>query len=150
MTMRSLPGSVLFACDRNSIRSVMAEAIMKHLLGHRVYVDSAGMRVNEEEVDPFVVAVMQEIGLDVSGHRPKTFEDLPDASLDLIVTFTPQARHRALEFTRTLACDVEHWPLMHPADIDGSREVRLQAYRDVRDALFERIKQRFPSPDRPL
>lgn len=151
MTMaRDIPGSVMFACDRNTIRSVMAEAIMKHLFGHRVFVDSVGARLADDAADPFAVAVMQELGLDISGHRPKSFDDLRDGSLDLIVTFSPQAQHLALEFTRTLACDVEYWPVMHPADVEGSREVRLQAYRDVRDALFDRIKSRFPAADRPL
>lgn len=145
--MRELPGSVLFACDRNTIRSVMAEAIMKHLLGHRVYVDSAGVQLLDEEADPFAIAVMQEIGLDISGHRPKAFDDIRDGSIDLIVTFTPQAQHRAVEFTRTIACEIEYWPLMHPADVGGSREVRVQAYRDLRDALFDRIKSRFPAPE---
>jgi len=141
-----LPGSVLFACDRNTIRSVMAEAIMKHLVGHRVYVDSAGVRLSGEEADPFAVAAMQEIGLDISGHRAKSFDDLPDDSVDLIITFSPQAQHRAVEFSRAIACELEYWPLMHPADIAGSREVRLQAYRDVRDTIFERIRARFPTP----
>ena len=143
-----LPGSVLFACDRNTIRSVMAEAIMKHLVGHRVYVDSAGVRLNGEEADPFAIAAMGEIGLDISGHRAKSFDDLPDDSVDLIITFSPQAQHRAVEFTRAIACELEYWPTMHPADVTGSREVRLQAYRDVRDTLFDRIKARFPAPDR--
>ena len=143
-----LPGSVLFACDRNTIRSVMAEAIMKHLVGHRVYVDSAGVRLTGEEADPFAIAAMQEIGLDISGHRAKSFEDLPDDSVDLIITFSPQAQHRAVEFTRTIACALEYWPLMHPADVTGPREVRLEAYREARDTLFELIKARFPTPDR--
>jgi protein-tyrosine-phosphatase len=143
-----LPGSVLFACDRNTIRSVMAEAIMKHLVGHRVYVDSAGVRLTGEEADPFAIAAMQEIGLDISGHRAKSFDDLPDNSVDLIITFSPQAQHKAVEFTRTIACELEYWPLMHPADVTGPREVRLQAYREARDTLFERIKARFLTPDR--
>ena len=146
--MVGLPGSVLFACDRNTIRSPMAEAIMKHLVGHRVYVDSAGVQLNGDEPDGFAIAAMQEIGLDISRHLPKTFEDLPDMSVDLIVTFTPQAQHRAVELTRTQACEVEYWPTPHPADMAGSREVQLQAYRDVRDTLFERIRTRFPAPER--
>lgn len=146
--MGSLPGSVLFACDRNTIRSPMAEAIMKHLVGHRVYVDSAGVQLNGDMPDGFAVAAMQEIGLDISRHIPKTFEDLPDMSVDLIVTFTPQAQHRAVELTRTQACEVEYWPTPHPADMAGSREERLEAYREVRDALFARIRTRFPAPER--
>jgi protein-tyrosine-phosphatase len=152
--MGGLPGSVLFACDRNTIRSPMAAAIMKHLVGHRVYVDSAGVQLNGEEPDGFAVAAMREIGLDISGHCPRAFEYLPDMSMDLIVTFTPQAQHRAVELTRTQACEIEYWPTPHPADVAGSREMRLQAYRDVRDGLFERIRTRFPRPngmpERPL
>lgn len=146
--MADLPGSVLFACDRNTIRSPMAEAIMKHLVGHRIFVDSAGVQPDGHDVDGFAIAALQELGLDITRHAPKSFEDLRDMSMDLIVTFTPKAQHRAMEFTRTLACAVEYWPTMHPADVPGSREVRLQAYRDVRDALFERIRERFPSPER--
>jgi protein-tyrosine-phosphatase len=146
--MEDLPGSILFACDRNTIRSPMAEAIMKHLVGHRVYVDSAGVQLNGDEPDGFAIAAMQEIGLDIARHNPKTFDDLTDMSIDLIVTFTPQAQHRAIELTRTQACEVEYWPTPHPADVAGSRDIRLQAYRDVRDVLFERIRARFPAPER--
>ena len=147
--MASLPGSVLFVCDRNTIRSPMAEALMKHLLGHRVFVDSVGVLPDGEGVDPFAIAAMAELGLDIAAHRPKTFDDLGDASIDVIVAFTPAARHRALEFTRTLACEVEYWPMADPTIVGGNREARLAAYREVRDALFARIKMRFPSPDRP-
>ncbi|MEH6753542.1 MAG: low molecular weight phosphatase family protein [Alphaproteobacteria bacterium] len=146
--MEDLPGSILFACDRNTIRSPMAEAIMKHLVGHRVYVDSAGVQLSGDAPDGFAIAAMQEIGLDIARHNPKTFDDLTDMSIDLIVTFTPQAQHRAIELTRTQACEVEYWPTPHPADVAGSRDIRLQAYRDVRDALFERIRARFPAPER--
>jgi len=146
--MEDLPGSILFACDRNTIRSPMAEAIMKHLVGHRVYVDSAGVHLSGDAPDGFAIAAMQEIGLDIARHNPKTFDDLTDMSIDLIVTFTPQAQHRAIELTRTQACEVEYWPTPHPADVAGSRDIRLQAYRDVRDALFERIRARFPAPER--
>ena len=142
-----LPGSVLFACDRNAIRSAMAEAIMKHLFGNHVYVDSAGVQLNDTAADPFAISVMQEIGLDIAGHRTKTFEDLPDNSVDLIIVFTRQAQKRANEFTRTIPCKIEYWPLLHPVDVTGSREVLLGVYRDTRDAIFERIKTRFPTLD---
>jgi protein-tyrosine-phosphatase len=141
------PGSVLFACSQNAIRSPMAEAIAKHLFGHRIYVDSVG--VWAKEVDGFAVAVMDEIGIDISGHRPKSFDDLEDSSFDLIVSLSPEAQHRAVEMTRTMACDVEFWPTLDPSIIDGSRETMLDAYRQVRDNLTERIKQRFdkgPAP----
>ncbi len=142
--MNELPGSVLFVCNRNTIRSPMAEALMKHLFGHRIHVDSVGVRLSAGEMDPFAVAALAEIGLNMARHRPKTFEDLNDHAIDLIVTFTPQAQHRAVELMQTLACDIEYWPLPDPTIIEGNRETRLAAYRELRETLFERIIERFP------
>ncbi len=141
MTER-LPGAVLFACTMNSVRSVMAEALLKHLLGHRVYVDSAGVRTGEA-VDPFVISVMDEIGIDVSRHNAKSFDDLEDSSFDLIVSLSPEAQHSAVEMTRTMACDVEYWPTLDASIVEGSRDQRLNAYREVRDQLHRRIEKRF-------
>lgn len=143
--MGDLPGSVLFACTLNSTRSPMAERIMKHYFGQRVYVDSVGVRLRE--LDPFVVVVMDEIGLDVSGYRPKTFEGLEDTNFDLVISLSPEAQHKAVEMTRTMACEVEFWHTFDPSLVEGSREVRLEAYRKVRDELKERILERFsPEP----
>src|SRR5687768_4050557 len=140
--MGSQPGSVLFCCTHNSIRSPMAEGLLKYLHGRRIFVDSVGVRA--QEIDGFVIAVMDEIGIDMSKHRPKTFDDLEDTSFDLIVSLSPEAQHSAVEMTRTMACDVEFWPTMDPSVIEGTREERLDAYRDVRDKLMERIRERFP------
>ncbi len=139
--MRDLPHAVLFACTRNSVRSPMAEGLLKHLLGHRVYVDSVGVRASE--IDPFVVEVMDEIGIDLSRHRSKTFDDLEDTSYDLIISLSPEAQHQAVELTRTMACEVEFWNTFDPTIVEGNREVRLQAYREVRDLLKRRIEERF-------
>jgi len=138
-----LPGAVLFACTMNAVRSPMAAAILRHLAGRRVYVESAGVRAGEH--DPFVDAVMNEIGIDVSRHRPHTLRELNDTSFDLIVTLSPEAHHQALELTRTMAVDVEYWPTFDASLMVGSgnREQTLQAYRQVRDVLFRKIKQRF-------
>lgn len=136
-----LPGAVLFACTNNSVRSPMAEALLKFLLGHRVFVDSAGLR--SEPVDPFAVEVMDELGIDLSRHRAKTFDDLEDSSFDLIVSLSPEAQHRAVELTRTMACEVEFWPTFDATAVEGSREQRLDAYRQVRDHLQRRIQARF-------
>ena len=98
------------------------------------------------ELDPFAVAAMEEIGIDISRHRPMTFEELEDwegLNFDLIVTLSPEAHHKALELTRTIAADVEYWPTPDPTAIEGTREQRLDAYREVRDQLTERIKARF-------
>ncbi len=119
----------------------MGEALLKHLLGHRIYVDSVGVRVRE--VDAFVVEVMDEIGIDLSKHRSKSFEDLEDTSYDLIISLSPEAQHQAVELTRTMACEVEFWNTFDPSIIEGSRETQLQAYRDVRDQLKRRIEERF-------
>ena len=141
--MRDLPGSVLFACSQNAVRSAMAEAILKSLHGKQVYVDSAGVRASE--VNPFAVEVMREIGIDIARHRAKTFDELLDTSFDLVISLSPEAQHRAVEMTRTMACDVEYWPTLDATAIEGSRETVLNAYRDVRDSLLKRIRERFPA-----
>ena len=146
--MADLPGSVLFACTTNAVRSPMAEALMKSLFGHLVYIDSAGVR--REEINPFAVAVMDEIGIDLSRHRSKTIEDLEDTSFDLVVSLSPQAQHHAVELTRTMACEVVYWNTFDATVVVGNRETRLAAFREVRGGLLDRIKRRFPPPPPPL
>jgi protein-tyrosine-phosphatase len=140
---RELPGAVLFACTMNAVRSPMAAAILRHLTGRRVYVESAGVRAGEH--DPFVDAAMAEIGIDVTRHAPRTLKDLQDTSFDLIVTLSPEAHHQALELTRTMAVEVEYWPTFDASVMvgQGNREQILRAYGEVRDMLFRRIKARF-------
>ncbi len=139
--MHDLPDAVLFACTRNSVRSPVAEGLLKHLLGHRIYVDSVGVRISE--IDPFVVETMDEIGIDMSRHRAKSFDDLEDMSYDLIISLSPEAQHKAVELTRTMACEVDFWNTLDPTIIEGNREIRLHAYREVRDSLRRRIEERF-------
>jgi protein-tyrosine-phosphatase len=139
--MEDLPRAVLFSCTLNSVRSPMAEGLLKHFLGHKIYVDSAGVRAGE--IDPFAISVMEELGIDLSRHRAKSFDDLEDTSYDLIVSLSPEAQHKAVELTRTMACEVEFWPILDPTWVEGSREVRLDAYRQVRDELRRRIEARF-------
>lgn len=122
----------------------MAAALFRHLVGRSVYVESVGVRLGE--ADPFAAAVMDEIGLDMVKHRPRTFEDLEDAeglNFDLIVTLAPEAHHKALELTRTLAADVEYWPTPDATLVTGNREQMLDAYRAVRELLTRRINERF-------
>jgi protein-tyrosine-phosphatase len=137
--VKNRPQAVLFACTRNTVRSPMAEGLGRHLFGRQVYFASAGVRRGEN--NGFAVAVMDEIGIDITKHRPHTFEDLEDACFDVIATLSPEAHHKALEFTRTLATNVVYWPTLDPTAIEGSRERILDAYRDVRDTLLERIKK---------
>ena len=138
------PQAVLFACGMNAMRSPIASALLSQMLGRSIYVGSAGVR--KGELDPFAVAVMAEIGIDISRHKPITFEELDEwegLNFDLIVTLAPEAHHRALELTRTSGVEVEYWPTPDPTVVEGNREQRLEAYRMLRDQLLARIRERF-------
>src|SRR6201992_2772083 len=138
------PQSVLFACGFNSVRSPMAESLLQQMFPHALYVKSAG--VKKGELDPFAVAVMNELGQDISGHKPTTFEELEDwegLNFDLIITLSPEAHYKALALTRKIAADVEYWPTHDPSPADGNREQKLEAYREVCDQLLLRIRRRF-------
>jgi len=138
------PQAVLFACGLNSVRSPMAESLLRQMFPQALYVKSAGVR--KGELDPFAVAVMAELGQDISIHKPMTFEELEDwegLNFDLIITLSPEAHHKALALTHTLAADVEYWPTPDPTDTEGTRDQKLAAYREVCDGLMMRIRRRF-------
>ena len=144
-TPPSDPQAVLFVCGLNSVRSPMAAALLRQMRGAPLYVASAGVRT--AELDPFAVAVMAEIGIDIAAHRPITFEELEDLeglNFDLIITLSPEAHHKALALTHRLAAEVEYWPTADPTAVEGNRAQRLDAYRATRDQLMERIRARFP------
>jgi protein-tyrosine-phosphatase len=145
--MNGIPASLLFACSENSVRSPMAEALAKRLYGQASYIDSVGVRASE--VDFFAAAALDELGIDVHRHHAKTFDDVDPSSFDLIVTLSPEAHHQALEFTRGTAAEVEYWPVMDPSAVEGSREMRLEAYRSTRDQILARLKTRFGAPTGP-
>ena len=136
------PQAVLFACAMNAVRSPMAAAMLQHLMGDRMHVVSAGVRPGI--MDPYAVAVMDELGIDISEHEPAALKDLESETFDLIITLSPEAHHHGLELTRISPADVEYWPTLDPTMTSGNREQILSAYRAVRDGLFRRIKQRFP------
>ena len=136
------PSAVLFACTMNAIRSPMAAALLKHFHGRSIWVESVG--VHKGELDGFAIAVMEEIGIDISKHKPRSFDELEDSSFDLVISLSPEAQHHAVEMTRSMACDVEFWPMLDPSVVDGSRETRLEVYRQVRDQMQQKILQRFP------
>jgi protein-tyrosine-phosphatase len=141
VSAKRLPSAVLFICTQNAIRSPMAAAITHHLMGHKIYVASAGVEAGDP--DPFVGMVMDEIGLDLTRHRPHSLDDLADAGFDLAITLSPQAKQHADEMTKTMAITVEHWPVTDPSTTQGSRDQVLEAYRTVRDDVMKRVKQRF-------
>ena len=138
---------MLFACGLNSVRSPIAASLFAQIFGRSIYVGSAGVR--KGELDPFAVTVMDEIGIDISRHKPITFEELEEwegLNFDLIVTLSPEAHHRALELTRASAVEVEYWPTADPSTVEGNRTQRLDAYREVREQLLARIQERFARP----
>jgi len=141
--MADLPSAVLFACNMNAIRSPMAEGILKFLHGERIYIDSVGVRPGE--INGYCLTVMDEIGIDMSQHKAKSFDDLDDSYFDLVIPLSPGAQHNAIEMTRVMACEVEFWNTFDPSLVESEdRETVLDAFRTVRDQLMQRIKARFP------
>ena len=150
----SLPQSVLFCCDHNSVRSPMAEGIMKRFYGKGCYVQSAGVR-NDREIDGFAVAVCREIGVELERHRSRSFDEMnlwgdDLASFDLILALTPASQRRALDLTRLHALTVEYWPILDPTGLGEGREARLASYRQARDMIVARLTDRWGPPGVPL
>jgi protein-tyrosine-phosphatase len=142
------PGSVLFACTHNSIRSPMAAGLMRLRFGPLVRVESAGVRPSDE-VSAMAAFVMDEAGVDISESRPKgfeAFEEDQEGRFDLIVSLSPEAHHRALDLVPKLGKAAEYWPTFDPSLTEGSREQVLLEYRSVRDGLERRIAARFARP----
>ena len=141
------PQSVLFACDHNSIRSPMAEGLLKQHIGTSIFVQSAGVK-GDMEIDGFAITVCREVGVELSRHRTRSFDDLTEwgdhlDSYDLIVAMSPAAQRRALEYTRFYSLEVEYWQMMDPSGFGDSREVKLNKYRVVRNQIAKKISERF-------
>lgn len=148
-----IPNSVLFCCDHNAIRSPMAEGMMKKFYGRQAYVQSAGVH-NDMEIDGFAIAVCHEIGVELSRHRTRSFEDMRDwgddlGQFDLIVALTPASKHQALELTRQFHLEVEYWPIMDPSGLTEAREAKLALYRQSRDQIMKHMLARFGPPTEP-
>ena len=146
-----IPHSVLFCCDHNAIRSPMAEGMMKKFYGRAAYVQSAGVK-NDMEIDGFAVAVCQEIDVELSAHRSRSFEEMKDwgddlGSFDLVVALSPASQRMALELTRYHHLDVEYWPILDPTGLGETREAKLAAYRQAREQIRARMVARFGPPD---
>ncbi|MBD9526883.1 MULTISPECIES: low molecular weight phosphatase family protein [Paracoccus] len=145
-----IPGSILFCCDHNAIRSPMAEGMMKHFYGRVAYVQSAGVK-NDMEVDGFAIAVCNEIGVEISKHRSRSFDEMKEwgddlGSFDLVVALSPASQRQALELTRIAHLEVEYWPIMDPTGLAEGREAKLALYRQIRDQIRDRLIQRFGPP----
>jgi len=147
MTYQPLPQSVLFCCDHNAVRSPMAEGIMKKLYGMRCYIQSVGVK-NDLEIDGFAIAVCEEIGVELSRHRSRSFDEMEDwgddlSSFDLVLALSPASQRRALDLTQFYHLDVEYWPILDPTGMGDNREARLELYRQARDQIITRLKDRF-------
>lgn len=150
MTQDKIPTSVLFCCDHNAVRSPMAEGMMKQFYGHAAYVQSAGVK-NDLEIDGFTIAVCEEIGIQLSNHRSRSFEEMQDwgddlGGFDLIVALSPASQRLALEMTRLFHLEVVYWPIMDPTGLAEGREAKLTAYRQTRDQIRTRMLERFGPP----
>jgi protein-tyrosine-phosphatase len=148
--LAGLPASVLFCCDQNSVRSPMAEGMMKQFYGQEVYVQSAGVR-NDLEIDGFAVAVCHEIGVELARHRSRSFDEMRNwgddlTGFDLIVALSPASQRQALELTRHSHLTVEYWAVLDPTGLGEGREAKLAAYRLTRDQIRERMLARFGPP----
>ncbi len=145
-----IPSSVLFCCDHNAVRSPMAEGLMKQLYGQDAYVQSAGVR-NDLEIDGFAIAVCGELGVELSRHRSRSFEEMQQwgddlSGFDLIVALSPASQRQALEYTRFYHLEVEYWPILDPTGLGTMREEKLAAYRQTRDQIRDRMLDRFGPP----
>ncbi|MDB2476393.1 low molecular weight phosphatase family protein, partial [Paracoccaceae bacterium] len=140
-----LPQSVLFCCDHNAVRSPMAEGIMKKFYGTGTYVQSVGV-INDLEI-----ATCEEIGVELSRHRSRSFDEMEQwgddlSSFDLIVALSPASQRRALELTRFFHLTVEYWPILDPTGLGETRETKLVSYRQTRDQIVDQLMRRWGPP----
>lgn len=148
--MEPLPQSVLFCCDHNAVRSPMAEGIMKKFYGTGTYVQSVGVH-NDMEIDGFSIAVCQEMNVELSRHRSRSFDEMEQwgddlSSFDLVVALSPASQRRALELTRFFHLDVEYWPILDPTGLGESRQDKLASYRQARDQIVSKLRERWGEP----
>ena len=142
-----LPQSVLFCCDHNAVRSPMAEGIMKKFYGTGTYVQSVGV-MNDLEIDGFAIAVCEELGIELSRHRSRSFDEMQEwgddlSSFDLIIALSPASQRRALDLTRLFHLTVEYWPIMDPTRLGETREAKLVSYRQTRDQIVDQLSRRW-------
>lgn len=122
---------------------------MKAFYGHDIYVQSAGVH-SEMEIDGFSISVCEEIGITLSNHRVRSFDQMKEwgddlSSFDLVVALSPASQRHALDLTRLFHLEVEYWPILDPTGLGTRREEKLDAYRQTRDQIRDRIIARFGS-----
>ena len=145
-----MPQSVLFCCDHNAVRSPMAEGLMKKYYGMDTYVQSAGVK-GDMEIDGFSISVCKEMGIELSRHRSRSFDEMQEwgddlSAFDLIVALSPAAQRKALDLTQYYHLDIEYWPILDPTGLGETREQKLESYRQARDQIHSRLIERFGEP----
>ncbi|WP_368184741.1 low molecular weight phosphatase family protein [Aestuariibius sp. HNIBRBA575] len=128
----------------------MAEGIMKKLHGLDVYVQSAGVK-SDLEIDGFTIAACQEMDVELSRHRSRSFDQMQEwgddlTGFDLIIALSPASQRHVLELTRLFHLEVEYWPIMDPTGLGTRRDEKLDAYRQTRDQIVAKLTERFGSP----
>ena len=131
---------VLFLCVANSARSQMAEGIARSLAPAGTKIWSAGSRPTS--VRPEAIAVLKEVGIDISGHRAKAVSEIPATEVDTVITLCGEEECPLFLGKATRL----HWGLPDPAAVRGSEAERLNAFRKVRDELRRRIGDFFAQP----
>jgi len=142
-----LPSAVLFCCDHNSVRSPMAEGLMKKFFGTQAYVQSAGI-TSDREIDGFSIAVCQEMDVELSRHKVRSFSEMEERgddlqSFDLVVALSPASRARVEELTEFTHIEILHWPIDDPTAAGETRDQKLASYRVSRDQIIAHMKERW-------
>ena len=127
---------ILVLCTGNSARSQMGEGLFRSVGGDTVEVASAGTRPSH--VRPEAIAVMKEIGIDISNHRSKSAGELAGQPFDYVVTVCDHARDQCPVFSGP--AQRIHWSFEDPAAVEGTETERLEAFRRIRDQIRERVK----------
>ncbi len=126
---------VLILCTGNSARSQMAEGILRHDGGPGFEVESAG--THPSTVRPEAIEAMRELGVDISGHRSKSVDELAEHEFDYVITVCDNARESCPVFPGTT--ERIHWSFEDPAAVEGDWETRLASFRRIRDEIRERL-----------
>ena len=139
--MNSKPKSVLFVCTLNSIRSPMAEGLMKQRYSSDIYIQSCGLEAGE--FNDLMVAVMKEKGIDMSAHSSRTLESLSDTSFDVAIAFTEDVAGALKAVFDDSDTDIELWPTPDPTADAMDVRAMMNNFRAVRDTIEARIVRKF-------
>ena len=145
-----MPGSVLFCCDHNAIRSPIAEGLAKLYYGKKIFIQSAGI-LNDLEIDGFAISVCEEIGIKLAKHQPRSFLDMDQwgdriDSFDLVVALSETSKRKVIEATKSYAVKVIYWPIFDPTITVNRWEEKMVNYRKTRDQISKNLINYFGAP----